>query len=97
MKYLGVLLVGLILFTFACDTALVDPISDEEQLAVDLALIDNWLADNGITDVIQHPQTGIRYTVNTKGTGAAAQVADKILVGYEGRFLETEEVFDSND
>ena len=96
MKKLNILLI-LIMLSFGCnDNNIVNPISEEEQLAIDLSLIDNWIADSSITNVIEHP-TEIRYTINKQGTGLQAQVADVLRVKYEGRFLDTGLVFDSNE
>lgn len=95
MKYLGVLLVGLVIFTFGCNSsAIEDPFSESEQLAIDLAQIDNWLTDSSITDVIVHP-TEIRYTINKQGSGSKVEITDIVRISYEGRFLDTGLVFDS--
>ena len=97
MKKLNILLIIITVLSFGCsdNNNFVTPNSPEEQLAIDLELIDNWLADSSIADVLQHPSE-IRYTINEKGTGIRAQVADVLRVSYEGRFLTTGEVFDSN-
>ena len=96
MKKLNILLV-LVALSFGCsDNNIIDPITEAEQLEIDLDLIDNWLADSSITNVLQHP-TDIRYTVNKQGTGLQAHVADVLRVKYEGRFLDTSVVFDSNE
>jgi FKBP-type peptidyl-prolyl cis-trans isomerase len=96
MNKLNILLV-LIVLSFGCsDNNIIDPITEAEQLEIDLDLIDNWLADSSITNVLQHP-TDIRYTVNKQGTGLQAKVADVLRVKYEGRFLDTGLVFDSNE
>ena len=100
MKYLGFLLVGLMMFTFGCNTTTFEePISVIEQLEIDLEIIDNWIGDPDNQIVIEdtlHHESEIRYTINEKGTGIRAQVADVLRVSYEGRFLTTGEVFDSN-
>ena len=96
MKKLNILLV-LVALSFGCsDNNIIDPITEAEQLEIDLDLIDNWLADSSITNVLQHP-TDIRYTVNKQGAGLQAHVADVLRVKYEGRFLDTSLVFDSNE
>ena len=96
MKYLGVLVGGLMIFTLGCDNTIDDPFDEAAQFAIDIDLIDNWFADTTITDTLHHP-TRIRYTINKKGDGIRAQVADVIRVKYEGRFLDTGEVFDSSE
>lgn len=96
MKKLNILLI-LVVLSFGCnDNNIIDTFSEAEQLEIDLDLIDNWLADSSITNVLEHP-TEIRYTINKQGTGLKAQVADVLRVKYEGRFLDTGGVFDSND
>ena len=96
MKYLGVLLVGVIILTSGCSSEKEVIITEEEQLVIDLELIDSWLTDNGITD-IQYHSSSMRYTINNKGTGERAQLADNLRVSYEGRFLETGVVFDKSN
>ena len=77
------------------DNTIDNTIPVEEQLAIDIALIDNWLADTSIADVIEH-SSGIRYTVNEVGTGTTTpRLSDVVEANYEGRFLETGGVFDS--
>ena len=74
---------------------IVKQLSVQEQLLFDLELIDSWLAENAIEDVLYH-STNIRYTINNKGTGIRAKVGDVLKVSYEGRFLDGE-VIDSNE
>ena len=96
MKYLGVLLVGLAIFTLGCKTEEVD-ISVGEQFEKDINLIDSWLADNGITDILVQDPSLIRYTINEIGTGISPRFhsGDSIQVDYEGRLMDTGGVFDS--
>ena len=96
MKYLGVLVGGLMIFTLGCDNTIDDPFDEAAQFAIDIDLIDNWFADTTITDTLHHP-TKIRYTINQNGNGVKAQVSDVLRVSYEGRFLETGVVFDSSE
>ena len=96
MKYLGVLIAGLMMFTLGCsDPAEEDEFDVEAQFSTDLDLIDNWITENAITDTLHH-WTKIRYTINQQGDGIKAQPADAVKVKYEGRFLDGE-VFDSNE
>ena len=96
MKQLNILLI-VIALSFGCtDNTIDNTIPVEEQLAIDIALIDNWLADSSITDVIVHP-TGIRYTINKQGSGPKAEITDIVRINYEGRFLDTGIVFDSGE
>ena len=95
MKQLSILLI-IIGSSFGCstDNTIDNTIPVEEQLAIDIAIIDNWLADTSITDVIVHP-TGIRYTINKQGSGPKVEITDIVRLNYEGRFLDTGVVFDS--
>ena len=93
MKYLGFLIIAFSIVLSSCSPEEVNSISEAEQLAIDVELIDTWLADNNIADVIIHP-TGIRYTINKLGTGPKVALGNQVRVGYEGRYLDTGGVFD---
>jgi FKBP-type peptidyl-prolyl cis-trans isomerase FkpA len=98
MKNIVNLFVGLMIFLFGCTDTNLPPVllTEAEQLVIDLELIDNWIAENGIQDVQIH-SSEIRYTVNEVGTGTIApRLSDIVEVDYEGRFLDTGSVFDSN-
>ena len=96
MKYLGVLVAGLMMITFGCsDPAEEDPFDVDAQFSTDIDLIDDWITENAITDTLHH-WTKIRYTINQKGDGIRAQPSDPVKVSYEGRFLDGE-VFDSSE
>lgn len=101
MKYLGGLLVGIILFTIACTEEVVEPISPIEQFFIDSELIDIWLTENAVTDTLIEPNSQIRYTINVEGpaTGISPRFneGDSIKVKYEGRLLDTGAIFDSAD
>ena len=93
MRNVVVFLIGTIVI-FGCKTADVVPtVTVAEQLAIDIELIDTYLADNGITDVIIHP-TGIRYTINKVGSGPKVKITDVVWLTYEGRFLNRSDFFD---
>jgi FKBP-type peptidyl-prolyl cis-trans isomerase len=53
----------------------------------DIAAIDKYLTDNSIQNVIQD-NSGIRYTINTLGTGSYPKVTDKVTVTYTGKLLK---------
>ncbi|RLD24003.1 MAG: hypothetical protein DRI71_03840 [Bacteroidetes bacterium] len=99
MKYLGVVFLGVFLFLVACKPAEVEPPSVFEQLDIDTELIDIWLAENEIIDVLIEEDSKIRYTINEVGPGMGIsprfQEGDTVWVDYEGRILETGEIFDS--
>ena len=96
MKYLGGLVIGLMIFSIGCSTSTdEDVFSEIEQFNTDLELIDNWITLNGIADTLHH-ESEIRYTVNTAGTGDVyPERYDVIKISYEGRYLESGIVFDS--
>jgi FKBP-type peptidyl-prolyl cis-trans isomerase len=69
-------------------------LSAEQQMAIDLGIIDRYLADNGIS-AVQHP-SGLRYVIHTQGTGEKPTSGDCIRVNYAGRILFETQPFDSN-
>lgn len=99
MKYLGVVLLGILLFSLGCKPDEVEPPSAIEQFFIDSELIDIWLTENGVTDTLIEEFSQIRYTINEEGPIAGISPrfneGDTVWVDYEGRILETGEVFDS--
>ena len=67
----------------------------QEQLALDIAAIDAFLTDKGIT--VQTDDTGIRYVITKEGTGAKADFCSIATVTYTGKLMSSGEVFDSRD
>jgi len=64
----------------------------EEQKSIDIAAIDAYLMDNGIT-ALQH-SSGIRYEVVNEGTvGDKPTLDDNVTVSYTGRFFNGQ-IFD---
>jgi FKBP-type peptidyl-prolyl cis-trans isomerase len=71
-----------------------DPmLTDEAQNAIDIPLIDQYLAQNNIT--AQVDASGLRYVVNTLGTGAKPTLSNCVRVSYTGKLL-TGSVFDQS-
>lgn len=70
-----------------------EELSFEEQLAVDTALIDDFLTANNIT--AQVDPSGLRYVIHEQGSGPTPELASGIVAAYEGTFLDGE-IFDSN-
>ena len=68
-------------------------ITAKEQLEIDLAIIDTYLAENGI-GATPHP-SGLRYVIHEPGTGINPTVDDVVNVDYVGTFLDGNE-FDAN-
>ena len=72
-------------------------LSPAEQLIRDVAIIDKYISDNGITNVVQDP-SGLRYVITTAGTtgGVKPTIANQISVQYTGKLLSTGGVFDQH-
>jgi len=68
--------------------------NEDEQFAADLAVIDGFLTDNDIQNVLIH-ESGIRYTVQRSGNGASPTLEDVVTVSYRGNFLNGI-IFDQN-
>jgi len=85
----------------------VDPITEEEalaqniavvdknQLAADLAIIDDSL-EKWQVDYETEPY-GVRYEIITLGTGPKPKLSSQIRVKYEGKLLTSKYVFDKNE
>ena len=58
---------------------------DQTELQIDLEIIDQYLADSGIT--AQKDPSGLRYVIHEQGNGLSPELLDAILVGYEGKLL----------
>ena len=88
----------MVMITLGCNDDEVD-ITPIEQFIEDTESIDQWIADNGIQDTLIDGLSHIRYTINEVGTGISPRAfsQDTILVNYEGRLLDTGEVFDDAD
>ncbi|SNT31317.1 FKBP-type peptidyl-prolyl cis-trans isomerase [Ekhidna lutea] len=69
-------------------------LTEEEQLALDLEIIDSHLSANGIT--AQEHESGIRYVVDREGDGESPTASGNVIVKYKGTFLNGE-IFDRND
>ena len=76
-----------------CDTD--EVFNPDEQLAVDLQLIDQFLADNNlIADIDQ--DSNIRYIVSQAGTGDTPVFGNSVEVHYRGTLLDGTE-FDNSE
>lgn len=63
-----------------------DPVLPEaEQNAIDAGIIDKYLTDNAIT--AETDASGLRYTVQTLGTGAKPTLSSCVRVSYTGKLL----------
>jgi FKBP-type peptidyl-prolyl cis-trans isomerase len=66
----------------------------EVQLAKDVAIIDSYLATNNIS--AQTDPSGLRYTIQSLGTGPTPTLSNCILAKYTGTLLSTGDQFDQN-
>lgn len=95
MKSVKSFILGLFLLLAACSTD--KTLSTEEQLAKDVATIDKYLADNGITTALKDP-SGLRYVVTTAAPAGAKMplLTSQISVKYVGKLMSTGVAFDSH-
>lgn len=66
----------------------------DKWLKHDDAIIDQYLADSGITNVIKST-TGLRIVIHNKGFGSFPVPGQSVRINYEGRLLDGT-VFDSS-
>lgn len=64
------------------------------QRAADIALIDDYLAENGFTEV-DTTESGVRYVIVEEGTGDAIDESDNVTFNYTGKLL-SDTIFDSS-
>ncbi len=56
------------------------------KLNKDIAAIDNYIATNNIANIIEDP-SGLRYTIDTLGTGTKAFASGHIVATYSGKII----------
>jgi FKBP-type peptidyl-prolyl cis-trans isomerase FkpA len=85
------------LFLSACLDVETPPLTAEEQLAVDIAIITNYLSENNID--AQFDDRNFWYTIQDEGNeeGASPTISQIVRVKYEGKLLSNGNVFDSNN
>lgn len=71
------------------------------QLGIDTVLIDNYLAEHGITALADTAGTGLRYVIHEEGTGRSPKYNTKLpgdcfKTDYSGFVLDSLESFDSS-
>ncbi len=70
---------------------------NQEKLAADLAIIDDTLANAGFTDRVQIGPKGVRYIIDSLGTGAKPTLQNIIQIKYTAKLLNTGAEFDARD
>lgn len=66
----------------------------EEQLSIDVAKIDAYIAANNLVNV-QVSSTGLRYVSNSSGNGQLHEPGEFAVIHYEGKLLDGS-IFDSS-
>lgn len=85
-----------LLFLVSCNENEQGPqLSFEEQLALDVQTIDDYLESKGITNVVRD-SSGLRYVIHQLGTGPLPTPDSFLKADYEGRLLATGALFDES-
>jgi FKBP-type peptidyl-prolyl cis-trans isomerase FkpA len=63
-----------------------DPISAEDQLAKDIKLIEEYLADNNLA--AESTESGLHYIIEEPGSGGHPKLEDEVTVHYKGYLLD---------
>lgn len=82
-----------------------DFVSAQEQLAIDIVKIDQYLEENNITalPIYDYPlenfegDTGVRYVIDVEGSGVNPTINSTVVMKYEGRLLSNGNVFDTSE
>lgn len=69
-----------------------DSLSYDEQLAVDIGKIENYLLENNLT--AESTESGLYYIIENEGTGSRATVDSTVKIAYTGKYLNNT-IFDS--
>ncbi len=72
-----------------------DGFDAEAQAAIDDQLIQDYLEENSLDNVTKH-SSGLYYEITKEGTGDYPSIYSTVSVYYEGRLMESGEVFDNN-
>lgn len=81
MRYFSLLLAVFGLSLFACNKD-----ESEEQLREDIAQIEQYLKDKGLT--AQSTASGLHYIITQEGTGPNPTIQSTVTVRYKGYFLD---------
>lgn len=85
----------LVLALASCAKEQVIPPSYEEQLKLDKKIIDDYLATEGITNVIKDT-SGLRLVIHQLGTGEVPNLTSNVKVEYEVSLLSTNQLIDKS-
>lgn len=108
MNKLLILIVIISFIGFSCKEDEPVALPFAEQRTIDSTAIENFLIDNGITNVIKDCNTVIvtsgepcdgyvSYVLHEEGNGLTPLLSDNIEVSYTGRLMDTGVEFDAND
>lgn len=86
-------LMALMIFV-ACGPKFTDPIDPEEQLAIDIELIEEYLQSKNITEY-DTLEGGERVYILSEGSGASLEYNDIVSYNYVGRMLN-DTIFDTS-
>jgi FKBP-type peptidyl-prolyl cis-trans isomerase FkpA len=87
---IALLMAGLFLIFGSCfDDGEVD---FDAQLQADLLLIDEYLTTKGLV-ALRDPEEKIRYVLHVEGTGKSPVDSTCVRATYEGRILDTDQIF----
>jgi len=99
LKFITVLFILSGLFLLSCNDSSnecnLEPtpnIQDQQLHQNDIETIDNFLSNNNIS--AQTDPSGLRFVVNSQGSGSTATLCDNISVTFEGRLLSNGSQFD---
>jgi FKBP-type peptidyl-prolyl cis-trans isomerase len=72
-----------------------DLITEEDRLAMDIQIIDEYLSNNDISAI--EDESGLRYVIHEEGDGISPEIVDRVHVRYFGALLGETDPFDSRD
>lgn len=90
MKKILFFILAFIIAFSSCDEDNSSP-SYEEQLAIDIEKIQDYLLENNLT--AQSTENGLHYIIDVEGTGSYPTIDSIVKINYVGRFLN-DTIFD---
>jgi FKBP-type peptidyl-prolyl cis-trans isomerase FkpA len=88
--------VALVIFVSACkkDKDCNATAPTKVASAAEIANVQTYLANTGITNAVQHP-SGMFYTINPQGNGESPNLCSTVTIQYRGNVFNTVAAFDS--